>query len=92
MYYVYIMTNAHNTVLSTGVTNNIERRVYEHKQKLVEGFTTKYNVSKLVHLEEFDNPADAITREKQIKAGSRRRKVELIEQGNKEWVDLANVF
>jgi putative endonuclease len=86
--YVYIMTNKANTVLYTGVTNNIRKRVYEHKNKLVDGFTKKYNVVKLVYYEAFSDCMSAIQREKQIKAGSRRKKEELINSINKEWRDL----
>lgn len=82
------MTNKTNTVLYTGVTNNLSRRVYEHKQKLVEGFTKKYNVVKLVYFEVFGDCYSAIQREKQIKAGPRRRKEELINSINKDWHDL----
>ena len=87
-YFIYIMTNKNNTVLYTGVTNNIQRRVYEHKEKLVEGFTKKYNVVKLVYYEIFDNPENAIAREKQIKAGSRQKKIDLVNSINSEWKDL----
>jgi len=84
------MTNKSNTVLYTGITNDLKRRVYEHKNKIVEGFTKKYNVDKLVYYEIFDDPYNAITREKQIKSGSREKKVELINSFNKEWKDLYN--
>ncbi len=87
-YYIYIMTNKKNTVLYTGVTNNLRRRVYEHKEKLIKGFTKKYNITKLVYCEVFDRIGDAITREKQIKGGSRQKKIELINSMNKEWRDL----
>ena len=87
-YYVYIMTNKHNTVLYTGITNNLIRRVYEHKEKLVAGFTKKYNITKLVYYEVFDDPENAISREKQIKAGSRQNKIQLITSINREWRDL----
>jgi putative endonuclease len=87
-YYIYIMTNKKNTVLYTGVTNNLWRRVYEHKEKLVEGFTKKYNITKLVYCEVFDRIEDAITREKQIKGGSRQKKIDLINSTNKDWRDL----
>ena len=70
-YYIYIMTNKWNTVLYTGVTRNLKRRVYEHREKLVKGFTKKYNVIKLVYYEILNSPEDAIRREKQIKAGPR---------------------
>ena len=82
------MTNKRNTVLYTGVTNNLRRRVYEHKQKLTDGFTKKYNVVKLVYYEVFQDSLNAIQREKQIKAGSRNKKEQLINSINKEWVDL----
>jgi len=87
-FYVHIMTNKANTVLYTGMTNDIRKRVYEHKQKLIEGFTKKYNVVKLVHYEAFEDCTSAIQREKQIKAGSRREKEELINSINKEWRDI----
>ncbi len=82
------MTNPSNTVLYTGVTNNILRRVYEHKQKLVEGFTKKYNVVKLVYYEVFGDSVSAIKREKQIKAGSRKKKETLVNSVNEKWQDL----
>lgn len=87
-YFVYIMTNKNNTVLYTGVTNNLVKRVYEHKEKLIEGFTSRYNVNKLVYFEETGNIEDAIKREKQIKAGSRQKKIDLINSMNPEWKDL----
>ena len=87
-YYIYLMTNKNNTVIYTGVTNDLIRRVYEHKNKLVEGFTKRYNVVKLVYYEIFDNPEIAITREKQIKAGSRKKKIALINSINPQWQDL----
>ncbi len=87
-YCVYIMTNRTNTVLYTGVTNNLKRRVYEHKRKLVEGFTKRYNVVRLVYYEVFGGCMSAIRREKQIKAGSRRKKEELISSMNSDWHDL----
>mgnify|MGYP001583056335 CR=1 FL=1 len=89
-YYVYIMTNKGNNVLYTGVTNNIFERVLQHKNKIAKGFTSKYNIHKLVYYEEFDSAYDAITREKQIKAGSRRKKIDLIESINKEWKDVGD--
>jgi len=87
-YYVYIMTNKHNTVLYTGITDELKRRIYEHKEKLVDGFTKKYNVTKLIYYEVFEDPENAISREKQIKAGSRRKKIELINSINRKWLDL----
>jgi len=82
------MTNKWNSVLYTGMTNNLKERVYQHKQKLLEGFTEKYNVTKLVYFEVFDDVASTVKREKQIKAGPRRRKEQLINGINKEWDDL----
>ena len=87
-YYVYIMTNYTNTVLYTGVTNNLIRRVYQHKNKVAEGFTKSYNVKKLLYFEVYDDIRLAITREKQLKGGSRKRKVDLINASNSEWRDL----
>ncbi|MEK7773801.1 MAG: GIY-YIG nuclease family protein [Deltaproteobacteria bacterium] len=86
--YVYIMTNRWNTVIYTGVTNDLKRRVFEHKEKLAKGFTRKYNVDKLVYYEVFNDPEDAIAREKQIKGGSRAGKIELINSLNASWMDL----
>lgn len=87
-YYVYFLTNKANEVLYTGVTNDLVRRVYEHKEKFVEGFTKKYNLTKLVYFEVFDSVEQAILREKQIKAGSRAKKVALINGTNPKWEDL----
>ena len=78
-YSVYIMTNKVNSVLYVGVTNNLTRRVYEHKHKLIKGFTSKYNIDKLVYFERFNSPSEAIKAEKKIKGWVRRRKIELIE-------------
>jgi putative endonuclease len=82
------MTNRRNTVLYTGVTNNLIRRACEHREKLAGGFTSKYNVVKLVYYEIFEDIENAILREKQIKAGSRQKKVRLIGSMNREWRDL----
>ena len=90
VYYVYILTNIHHTVLYTGVTHDLERRCFEHKQKKIKGFTKKYNVDKLVYFERFDFIDLAIAREKQIKGYSRMKKVALIDQFNKEWRELYN--
>ena len=87
-YYVYIMTNNKNTVLYTGVTSDLKGRVYEHKEKLVGGFTKRYDVTKLVYYEVFEGVVDAIAREKQIKGGSRQKKIDLISQMNRGWRDL----
>ena len=89
-YWVYIMTNTNNTVLYTGVTNNLERRVAEHKDKKGSSFTSKYNVTKLVFYEHFDRIYDAISAEKKIKSGSRAKKIEIIEAMNPNWQDLYN--
>ena len=91
-YYVYILTNKWHTVLYTGVTNDLSRRVFEHKTKLLPGFTNKYNVAKLVYYELYSSVFDAITREKQIKAGSRRKKIQLINSVNCDWQDLSDFF
>lgn len=87
-YYVYIATNKRNTVLYTGVTNSLERRMYEHKNKLTGGFTSKYNVNKLIYYEVFPTAEEAIAAEKKIKAGSRLKKVKLIESINPNYNDL----
>jgi len=87
-YYVYIMTNKHNTVLYTGVTNDLKKRAWQHREKLVEGFTKRYNINKLVYYEAFDEVRAAITREKQIKGGSRQKKIDLVNNMNSEWRDL----
>jgi putative endonuclease len=88
-YFTYIATNQRNTVLYTGVTNNLDRRTFEHKSKLIKGFTKKYNVNKIVYYETFNDIKEAIRREKQIKAGSRRKKIELIKSINPEFRDLS---
>ena len=82
------MTNKNNTVLYTGVTRDIKKRAYEHKEKLVKGFTKRYNITKLVYYEVFDDPENAISGEKQIKGGSRQKKIVLIESINRKWEDL----
>jgi putative endonuclease len=87
-YYVYIMTNKYNTVLYTGVTNDLKRRVFEHKNKFVPGFTSHYNVNKLVWYEVSEEAYSAISREKQIKGGSRQKKIDLIDSLNPKWNDL----
>jgi len=87
-YYIYILTNKNNTVLYTGITSNLKKRIYEHKNKLISGFTKKYNINKLVYYEIFEDPINAIAREKQIKAGSRDKKIKLIESMNPKWEDL----
>jgi putative endonuclease len=82
------MTNNRNTVLYVGVTDDLIRRVYEHKEKLADGFTKKYNIVKLVYYEVFEDIENAILREKQIKAGSRQKKVQLVNSINGKWRDL----
>lgn len=86
------MTNINNTVLYTGVTNDLKRRVFEHREKLVDGFTKKYNVMKLVYYEIFGDPENAILREKQIKSESRKKKVKLINEFNPSWVDMYDLI
>ncbi len=87
-YYVYILTNKYNTVLYTGVTNDLERRLEEHRSADNRGFTARYNVHKLVYYETFDDVVEAIAREKQIKGGSRQKKIDLIVGSNPWWKDL----
>jgi putative endonuclease len=89
-YCVYIMTNKINTVFYTGVSGNLQKRIYQHKNKLVDGFTKKYNTNKLVCYEVFDNPEYAIQREKQIKGGSRKKKIDLIKNTNPNLGDLSD--
>ena len=91
--YFYIMTNAHNTVLYCGATTDLYRRVDEHKNGIyTNSFTSRYNINKLVYFEAFTLVADSFTREKQIKGGSRKKKIELIESINPEWKDLSEKF
>ena len=87
-YYVYIITNKRNGTLYIGVTNNLIRRIYEHKNKLVNGFSKKYGLDKLVYFEEYITIEDAIKREKYLKGKKRKYKIELIESMNKMWNDL----
>ena len=86
--YVYIMTNKNNTTVYVGVTNNLVRRVWEHKNKLIKGFTSRYNLTKLVYYEIWQGELEAIEREKTLKDGNRERKNRLIESMNPEWNDL----
>ena len=88
-YHVYMMTNRWHNVLYTGVTNNLADRVWQHKNKAVPGFTSKYNCDCLVYFEDFDEITQAIAREKQIKGWIRRKKNELIERTNPDWTDLS---
>ena len=91
-YFVYILASQRNETLYIGVTNDITRRVYEHKNNLAEGFTKKYEVHLLVYFEEFHNIDEAITREKQLKRWKRAWKLRLIESSNPEWNDLYREF
>lgn len=86
--YIYILTNHRNGTLYTGVTSNLVQRIWQHKNKMLDGFTKKYDVSMLVYYELYDTMENAITREKQIKAGSRKKKLKLIETINPNWHDL----
>ena len=86
--YIYIMTNKTHTTLYVGVTSDLIERVYEHRAKLVEGFTKRYNLTELVYYEVYDDIETAIVREKQLKAGSRARKIQLINEMNPTWDDL----
>jgi len=86
--YVYLLTNKLNTVIYTGVTSDLQKRVFEHREGLVDGFTQKYNVKKLVYYEVFEEIMSAIEREKQSKAGSRKKKLELILRSNPDFRDL----
>lgn len=87
-YFIYFMMNKSNTVIYTGVTNNLVRRAYEHKHKLSGTFTSKYKVIKLVYFETFNDIKEAIKREKQLKGGSRKRKIDLIKSMNPSFNDL----
>jgi len=87
-YFVYILASKRNGTLYTGVTNNLNKRVYEHKNNLFDGFTKKYNVHNLVYYEVLTNIDDAILREKRIKKWKRQWKIELIEKDNPSWIDL----
>ena len=88
-YYVYLLTNWNNQVMYVGVTNDLERRIYEHRNKLVDGFTKKYNVEKLVYFETVSDVLAAIEREKQIKKWRREKKNQLVIEMNPEWKDLS---
>lgn len=85
---VYLITNKHNTVFYVGVTNNLLRRIWEHREKLVDGFSKQYNLDRLVYYEFFDHMNEAIQREKQIKGGSRKNKLTMIKTFNPNWDDL----
>ena len=92
MYYVYILTNNFNTSMYIGVTNDLRRRLYEHKTEQIEGFTKKYHIHKLVYFEEYSDIDDAIEREKQLKRWVRRKKNVLVETQNPNWDDLGEYF
>ena len=87
-FFIYILTNKRHTVLYTGVTSDLQKRIYQHRMKLIAGFTSRYSVDKLVYYEVADSAGAAIAREKQIKAGSRTKKVDLINSMNPQWLDL----
>ncbi|MCI0530659.1 MAG: GIY-YIG nuclease family protein [candidate division Zixibacteria bacterium] len=89
-FFVYILTNPRNSVLYTGITNNLTKRVSQHSTSALPSFTKKYQMKKLIYYEMFDSAYGAIRREKQIKGGSRRRKVELINKINPNWEDLSH--
>jgi putative endonuclease len=91
-YYVYILASKRNGTLYIGVTNDLERRLYEHRNNLIEGFTNKYNVHHLVYYDDVNDIQAALQREKQLKRWSRKWKIELIEKVNPEWRDLAEDF
>ena len=90
MYYVYIMTNKYNSVVYTGMTNNLEKRIYQHKNKIIDGFTKRYNVNKLVYFEDTKDVKEALEREKQLKKWSRQKKNDLINSMNPTWADLSS--
>lgn len=92
VYYVYVMASGPNGTLYTGMTNNLVRRTFEHREGLVEGFTKKYNVKRLVYFEQFPTAADAIHREKRIKKYPRAWKINLIRECNPDWCDLAETL
>ncbi|MFI4983871.1 MAG: GIY-YIG nuclease family protein [Rickettsiales bacterium] len=91
-YFVYILASGKNGTLYVGMTNNITKRVFEHKQKFIKSFTQKYNVSQLVYAEEFGNPQDALWRERCIKRWKRKWKIRLIEEKNPQWIDLYKIL
>ncbi|MFA6253171.1 MAG: GIY-YIG nuclease family protein [Patescibacteria group bacterium] len=89
-YFVYILSNKNNTVLYIGITSNLLGRIFQHKDQATKGFTSRYNVDKLVYYEIYEDVYEAISREKQLKSGSRRKKVDLVNNFNKQWEDLCN--
>ena len=92
MYYVYILSNWDDSVLYIGVTSNLPKRLFEHRNHLVDGFTKKYNVHKLVYFEETTDVNSAIAREKQLKGWTRKKKIDLISKTNPEWIDLSSTW
>ena len=90
MFYVYILTNKINTVLYIGITNNLSRRLYEHQHDLIDGFTKRYHIHKLIYYEAFHDPSTAIAREKQLKGWKREKKNMLIAKMNPNWDDLSS--
>jgi putative endonuclease len=91
-YYVYILTNWNNRVLYIGVTSDLTRRIYEHKNKVAKGFTEKYNVDKLIYFQETNDALTAITREKEIKKWRRQKKNDLVSSMNPDWTDLSDTW
>ena len=89
-FYIYIMTNPSHTVTYVGVTSNLQERIFQHKEKPVPGFTSRYNINKLVYYEIFVDAYSVISREKQIKGGSREKKIELVNSMNPKWEDLSD--
>jgi putative endonuclease len=92
MYFVYIVTNKNNSVLYIGVTGNLEKRIFEHRERLTQGFTKKYQATKLIYYEDYPDPVSAIAREKQLKGWRREKKIALIQKQNPRWNDLFNVI
>lgn len=87
-YYVYIATNQRNTVLYTGMSSDLDSRMFQHKNKIIKGFTSKYNIDKLVYYETFNTAMEAIAAEKRIKGWTRKKKIDLIKSKNPEFEDL----
>lgn len=87
--FVYMLTNKNNTVIYTGVTSNLEQRIWQHKHKVIEGFTKKYNCDKLIWFQQAEEIESAIAREKQIKSWSRKKKEALINESNPQWADIS---
>jgi len=88
VFFIYIITNKNNSVLYTGVTSDLIKRIYQHKNKIVKGFSKRYNLEKLVYFEAFGDPELAIRKEKQLKGGPRQKKLDLINAMNPDWNDL----